>query len=364
MSSDVPSISAVGVKQYSAPYRGHESKLLDTSLPKQEVVDNKTAQDVVESDGNAFTEAFRHSPRFATSPVHQRDITLLGPPSRLKYLHRLMRSSKRGAAWTLLDIDGEHIPSALLQAAGENLENDALIRQLDGIDPFKGYVALLEARELASQDLIVSGRLDALMAALWKDKSAIILAGFNSAPSLLHFAEKASEWDKFRQIYYDSVVSSAPMASVFKSLLAQFGPARLTSAIAALRNAIVADLAAPEVSSNKARMQQQLSDLENNRAMNSLLVEGHILLKSFSKSVPEAQTVVDFLNHVFDFAAGPPHDAKLLDICHCMVGTAVPVTDNVKRVAREFLSTKIPTSLWSSLRERAIALGHEKLQAR
>lgn len=224
----------------------------------------------------------------------------------------------------------------------------------EGLDPFKRYLYLLEARELAegTEAPGVAMRLDDALDRLWEANEAQIVAGFNTARPLMRFASRIEEWDQFRSIYFAWVVHGEPLATTFRSLLQKFGPARLRSAIDTLRDALAADLASPIVCADRQRMQQQQIDLERNRTISSLVADTeHFCRELKAGSPPGPERVMDFVGGVLEYAAGPANERKFNALC----AIAVPddeVTEALRWRVRQFLKKHIPLPLWSSVEAR------------
>lgn len=216
-------------------------------------------------------------------------------------------------------------------------------------DPFKRYIALLEARQLAAGDTQAGQRLEASLDQVWEQHEGAIVAGFNTMGPLLRFSRDIGEWDTFRAIYFECVIHGE-LAKTFRALLDRFGPARLRSAIDTLRNAIAADLASPIVCADKDRWQQEYLDLVDNRRILSLIVTAEDFCREALTRDPEAEMVMSLVGGVLDYAAGP-NERKLNALCAILVPEE-DVTEVWRLRLRQFMKKHVPLWLWSSAEAR------------
>jgi len=224
-----------------------------------------------------------------------------------------------------------------------------------GRDPFEHYLTLLEARELAggadSDDETIQGLDDALDAA-WSEHAEEILAGFNTAPALMRFAEQIDEWEYFREVYATLVLNGEALAKTFRSLLKRFGASRLRRAVKALRDAIAADLASPFVSADRTRLVECQRDLEGTHTISSIVAESDSLCRRMAPQDTTPERVMDFVGGVFDFISFNAFaDQKLTELCALLVPKD-QLTEKERHQVREFLKAHVPMGLWSSLAVR------------
>ncbi len=259
---------------------------------------------------------------------------------RLRRVHTLVSD----AFW------GEEVGprAAELLSAAEDVRRDVhRLVTFQNANPFKRYVYLLEAEQQAAAGSDVAKRLQDAMDKVWSEHAPSIVAGFNTAGALMHFARHVDEWDQMRNIYFALAVHGDSLATTFKALLEKFGPARLRSAIDALRRAVAADLASPIVSGDRERMLQQQGDLERNRTMSSLMADAEDLQRRLWFRTPKPEEVVAFVVAVLEYIAGPVNDRKFNALC----ALALPgeeIDEIVRRRIREFLKRKLPVWLWGS----------------
>jgi type III secretion system YopN/LcrE/InvE/MxiC family regulator len=222
-------------------------------------------------------------------------------------------------------------------------------------DWFQGYLTLLEARERAgdADDAApVIKLIDDALDSAWADNEAAILAGFNTAPALMRFAEQIDEWNYFRGVYATLVLNGEALATTFRSLLKRFGASRLRRAVRALRDAIAADLASPMVSADRTRLVECQRDLEGTHTISSMVAESDILLRRVAPEEATPERVMGFVGSVFEFVSFSAYaDYKLVELC----GMLVPkeqVTEKERAQVRDFLRLHVPLGLWSSLAVR------------
>lgn len=224
-----------------------------------------------------------------------------------------------------------------------------------GRDSFEHYLTLLEARELAGG--APSGNetiqaLDDALDAVWSDHAEEILAGFNTAPALMRFAEQIDEWTYFREVYSTLVLNGEALAKTFRSLLKRFGASRLRRAVKALRDAIAADLASPFVSADRTRLVECQRDLEGTHTISSIVAESDSLCRRVAPQDTTPERVMAFVGGVFDFISFNAFaDHKLTELCALLVPME-QLTEKERHQVREFLKAHVPMGLWSSLAVR------------
>lgn len=236
----------------------------------------------------------------------------------------------------------------LLQAARRVDGGTTVSTQRRAHDPFRQYVAWLEAQERSdpNEDPRTRQRIDDALDSLWRDHEAAIVAGFNTAPSLMRFAEQIEEWDHFRNLYATLVVQGEALASVFKALLERFGAHRLARAVKALRDAIAADLASPCVSADRTRLLQHQMDLEGTHTISSMVAESDQLCRRVQAGGVTPEQVMDFVGGVFDFVSFSAYaDSKLNALC-ALLAPQGDVTEKLRGLVREFLKQRVPMGLW------------------
>lgn len=222
-------------------------------------------------------------------------------------------------------------------------------------DPFKQYVYLMEARQLARHGEPAAKKLDDALARVWDNHQSTIVAGFNTMKPMVAFAKDLQEWDKFRAIYLECVVSG-DLGRTFKALLDKFGAGRLRQSIATLRNAIAADLASPIVSADKDRWQREYLDLMDNRRISSLIASTSDFCQELRVGDPQPDVVMGFVGGVLDFVAAP-NDRKFNALCAVLVPEE-ELNEVIRMKVRSYLKKYLPLWLWSSPEARDQMLFH------
>jgi len=226
-------------------------------------------------------------------------------------------------------------------------------------DPFRRYILLLEARERLdsrrSNDLndALAQQLDEALEYNWDENSKVILAGFNTAPTLIEDAKNVEVWHYFRSIYTGFVLHEATLAATYKALLRKFKSDGVSHAVLMLRNAIAADLRSPYVSGNAVQLQQYYHDLEGNRTIHSIMQESDTLCKKVQGESTTSDEVMRFVEGVFDFVGSAPNSAigpehRLNTLCGLLRARQTLNADAVREQVRMFLKAKIPYGLWHS----------------
>lgn len=222
-------------------------------------------------------------------------------------------------------------------------------------DAFQRYLALLDARDRMQQfdDELATLRIEAALEEDWAKHQDAIMAGFNSAESLLEYARNFAQWNYFRVLYASLMVHEATLAATFKALLEKFGPARITGAIEALRGAIAADLASPLVSCDRVRLIQSQLDLETTRKMSSLMREGDAVCKKVHGERSSPELVMRFVGGVFDYVGITTYSDQRFTLLCELLNPDDPTHPATRHFLREFLKSSIPLSLWRSMEVRA-----------
>jgi hypothetical protein len=292
---------------------------------------------------NLGTPGHRHLAAFGRDPGSLRQIYRI---ARLRGLHAAFNDAAAR----------EHAAARaheLLMKAREGGDVKALA-DLQHPDPFKRYVFLLEAEELADRakdPADVRGRLTRASAALWDEHQRTIQAGFHTARPLARFAQHEREWDEFREIYFNWVIHGGSLSATFRNLLQKFGPQRMRDAVNALRQALVADLASPVVHTDWARMVQQQGDLERNRTIWSLMVEAHDFLSRLNRRPTPDHQVMTFVSEALDYACLGASERRLHALC-LAASPGAPVNEALRWRVRNFLKQELLATLWPSAEAR------------
>lgn len=292
---------------------------------------------------NLGTPGHRHLAAFARDPGSLR---LTYRIARLRGLHAAFNdAAARERAAAMAD--------ELLVKAREGGDVKTLA-DLQHPDPFKRYVFLLEAEELADRTHApdeIRERLVRASAAIWDEHQRTIQAGFHTARPLAWFAQHEREWDEFRQIYFNWILHGTSLSTTFKSLLQKFGPQRMRYAVDTLRQALVADLASPVVNADWARLVQQQGDLERNRTIWSLVVGAEDFLTRLNRRpVPEHQ-VMTFVSEALDYACLGAGERRLHTLCMA-ASPGAEIDEALRWRVRAFLKRELLATLWSSAEAR------------
>jgi len=307
-----------------------------------------------------FAEQAGASPTRSTGSKHETDSSMFlrqtDTRQIVRQMYRMGRLKGQHAAFDMVFWQGDIAKNAdqLLRVAAVEGGLPQLADRR-GRDPFEHYLTLLEARELAggadSDDETIQG-LDHALDAAWSAHAEEILAGFNTAPALMRFAEQIDEWAYFRQLYATLVLNGEALAATFKSLLKRFGASRLRRAVKALRDAIAADLASPFVSADRARLVECQRDLEGTHTISSIVAESDNLCRRMAPEDTTPERVMDFVGGVFDFVSFNAYaDYKLTELCALLVSKDL-VTEKERNQVCNFLRLHVPLGLWSSLAVR------------
>jgi type III secretion system YopN/LcrE/InvE/MxiC family regulator len=304
----------------------------------------------------SFGMATRVALRNLGTPGRTHLATFGRDPGSLRQLYRIARLRGLHAAF---NDAAEHeqagiMAAELLMKAREGGDVKSLA-DLQHADPFKRYVFLLEAQELAEraheQHADVRGRLAHALTGVWDEHQRTIQAGFHTARPLARFAQHGHEWDEFRGIYFNWVIQGGSLSTTFKSLLQKFGAERMREAVDTLRQALAADLASTVVNADWARMVQQQGDLERNRTIWSLVVEADEFLAGLGRRPAPEHQVMAFVAEALDCASLGASERRL----HTLCALALPgseITEALRWRVRVFLKQKLLATLWSSAEAR------------
>lgn len=297
----------------------------------------------------------RLSVRSLGAPVHRHLAQFGRDPGSLRQVYRIARLRGLHAAF-----DDAAAREQAAARAGELLARAReggdvrTLADLQHPDPFRRYVHLLEAEELASRadaPADVSARLAHASEALWAEHQRTIQAGFHTARPLVRFAQHQGEWDEFRAIYFDWVVHGGSLSTTFKALLQKFGAERMRDAVDTLRQALVADLASPVVNADWARMVQQQADLERNRTIWALVVGADEFLTALHRRPAPQQQVMAFVSEALDCACLGASERRFQALCMAAAPGA-EIDETLRWRVRSFLKRDVPAALWPSAEVR------------
>jgi type III secretion system YopN/LcrE/InvE/MxiC family regulator len=292
---------------------------------------------------NLGTPGHRHLATFARDPGSLRQVYRI---ARLRGLHAAFDdAAAREQAATRAD--------ELLAKAREGGDVKVLADQQHP-DPFRRYVHLLEAEELAGRTdaaTDVRERLARASQAVWQEHQRTIQAGFHTARPLVRFAQREREWDEFREIYFNWVVHGGSLPTTFKNLLQKFGPERMREAVDTLRQALVADLASPVVNADWARMVQQQADLERNRMIWSLVAGADEFLARLNQRPAPEHQVMSFVSEALDYACGSASERRLHALCMA-ASPGAEIDEALRWRVRAFLQRDVLATLWPSAEAR------------
>jgi type III secretion system YopN/LcrE/InvE/MxiC family regulator len=317
------------------------------SRPVAEVA-KPAAPEATQAAEQAFSAAARPA---HTRAEHESNLFLRQTDARqlVRHMYRMGRLRGQHAAFDQVFWESQLATQAdaLLRAA-RRVDGVRSLAERQVADPFRRYVALLEARERLGPDEApqTPAQIDDALDEVWEGHEAEILAGFNTAPALMRFAEQIEEWDQFRNLYATLVINGEALASVFKALLERFGARRLARAVKALRDAIAADLASPRVSADRTRLLQHQIDLEGTHTISSMVAESDSLCRRLQPGDVAPEQVMEFVGGVFDFVAFSAYaDSKLNVLCALLLPSG-EVTEKVRGQVRDFLKQRVPLGLW------------------
>lgn len=290
------------------------------------------------------------------TPGHRHLATLGRDPGSLRQVYRIARLRGLHAAFNDAAAREQAAARAqeLLVKAREGGDVKGLA-DLQHADPFKRYVHLLEAEELAGRtdaSADVRERLARAAETMWEEHQRTIQGGFHTAGPLVRFAQREREWDEFREIYFNWVVfHGASLPATFKNLLQKFGPERMRDAVDTLRQALVADLASPLVNADWARMVQQQADLERNRTIWSLVVGADDFLTRMNRRATPEHQVMAFVSEALDYACGGGSDRRFHALCMAAAPGA-EIDEALRWRVRSFLKRDVLATLWPGAEAR------------
>lgn len=343
--------AGVGQVRPDAPTQIQRTQPDPKALPNGPVVSTSRAE--ARALEHAFSSATRQPARAdAQAPTFHR---LTDTRQVILQTYRLGRLRGQHAAFEQLWQDDELVgrAKALVEEARRVGGDVRALADREPADPFNRFLALLEAREqLGLDDPDAARQLDALIGQAWDDHGAEIASGFNTAGALMDFARNLPQWNYFRTLYADLMLSDVSLAAMFKALLEKFGAGRMSGAIESLRRAIAADLASPIVSADRVRLVQSQLDLETTRKMSSLVAEGDALCKQVQGERSTPEQVMRFVSGVLDYLGATAHaEQRLAALCD-LLSPLDPTSAAARHHLREFLKLKVPISLWRSLEVR------------
>jgi hypothetical protein len=249
--------------------RATSSPTLARTPTPLEASSGQVFRDALATPGSKSPPGERPSLQGHVTPHALPAVALVKDPRQLRQFYRLARLKGLHAAFQDLGLREFATSKAeeLLTAAREGGDLHRLVA-FQHKDPFKRYLFLLEAEQLAqgvphdTDRRHLQACVQEVQTALWDAHAEEIASGFDTAQSFLPIAHGLQGWDDARAIYREWVTQSPNLVALYRNLNQAFEPRQLRMGLISVRKALRADLASPLAQTGASRRVSQTLDLE------------------------------------------------------------------------------------------------------